>query len=109
MDRVVLERRKPGQVLTTYQQKELYKSFLNESKLTNNVKIHLSNRLGLPQISVANFFTRENRKARNESMAAYLKLLQGEKLHFSLLRLNNFDKVMSTGLVFSIAGVPLYV
>ena len=79
IDRVVSERRKTSQLLTTYQKKELYKSFLNDSKLTNNVKINLSNRLGLPQISVANFFKRENRKTRNESMAAYLKLLQGEK------------------------------
>ena len=79
VNRVVLERRKPGQLLTTYQRKELYKSFLNNSKLTKDIKIKLSNRLGLPQYSVVNFFKRENKKPRNESMAAYLKLLKGEK------------------------------
>ena len=78
VDQVFLERRKTGQLLSTYQRKELYKSFLNNSKLTKDVRINLSNRLSLPQYSVVNFFKRENRKPRNESISAYLNLLQGE-------------------------------
>ena len=78
VNQIIMDRRKGGHVFTTFQEKELFRSFFNNCKLTKDVKINLSNRLGLPQNSVVRFFWKLNRKPRNESMAAYLKLLQGE-------------------------------
>ena len=79
VDQIILKRRKTGQVFTILQYKELIRSFLNNSNLTKEVKIDLSNRLGLPVTSVVKFFKKQNRKPINESIAMYSKLLQSEK------------------------------
>ena len=78
VDRIVLGRRRPGQTFSRFQQKELLKSFLNDCELTEEVKMELSNRLGLYRRSIMAFFRTQNKKPRNETIEAYLKLLQGE-------------------------------
>ena len=80
VDRIVLGRRRTGQPYSIFQKKELLKSFLNNSKLTKEVKMKLSNRLGLTPNSVMIFFQKQNKKPRNESIEEYAKLLRGEKL-----------------------------
>ena len=58
--------------------KELMSSFLNNSELTENMKIKLSHRLGITQGQVQYFFNEQRKKPRNKSIQAYSELLQGK-------------------------------
>ena len=85
VDRIVLGRRRTGQPFSNFQLEELLKSFLNNSKLTEDVKVELSNRLGLTRLCISDFFRRRNKKPRNQTIEEYSKLLQGEKLKYFVI------------------------
>ena len=82
VDRIIMGRRRPGQRLSRFQRKELLESFLNNSELTENIKMELCNRLGLTQICVSNFFRKQSKRPRRLCVEAYSKLLQGEILKY---------------------------
>ena len=54
------------------------RSFLNNSELTEDMKISLSDKLGVTHCQVANFFRTQSKKTRNESIKAYSDLLKGK-------------------------------
>ena len=71
--------------LSVLQMKELMSRFLNNSYLTEDVKISLSHRLGVTQGQVKYFFQKQRKKPRNVSIQAYSELLQGKGLKCTLL------------------------
>lgn len=80
IDRVLLGKRKPGQLFNLVQRKELLRSYLNNSQLTEDELIRLSNSLGLTQFCVKDYFRSRNKKPRSELVEEYTKLLEGGEL-----------------------------
>ena len=64
--------------LSPFQKKELMRCFLNNSQLTEYMKISLSNKLGVTHCQVSNFFPTQGKKPRNVSIKAYSDLLKGK-------------------------------
>ena len=60
-------------------------SFLNNSEWTKELKVNLSNRLGLTGSQIKHFLEKQRKKPRNESIEAYSKLLQGKGLKRAFL------------------------
>ena len=54
--------------------------FLNNSELTEEIKINLSARLGITHGQVKHFFQLQSKKPRNVSVETYSKLSQGKGL-----------------------------
>ena len=100
VDRVVLGRRKQGQRFSHFQRRELLKSLLNNSKLTEDIKMKLCHRLGLTRRTVVDFFVRQKKKPRNQTIEEYSKLLRGEKLKYLVI----FVRVASFFLLFFTGG-----
>ena len=71
--------------LSLLQMKELMSRFLNNSVLTEDMKISLSHKLGVTQGQVEHFFKTQRKKPRNVSIQAYSELLQGKRLKGTLL------------------------
>ena len=46
-------------------------SFLNNSELTENMKMNLSDKLGITQAQVVHFFETQSKRARNVCIEAY--------------------------------------
>ena len=74
-------------------------SFLNNSEWTKELKVNLSNRLGVTESQIKHFLEKQRKKPRNESIEAYSKLLQGsckglkcisESVHACLHSICNF-------------------
>ena len=65
--------------------KELMSRFLNNSDLTEDMKISLSHELGVTQSQVKHFFQTRRKKPRNVNIQAYSELLQGMGLKCTLL------------------------
>ena len=72
--------------LSLFQMKELLGRFLNNSDLTENMKISLSRKLGVTQGQVKYFFQTQRKKPRNISIQAYSELLQGKRLKCTILK-----------------------
>ena len=62
-------------VLSPFQEKELMRSFLNNSELTKDMKIRLSGGLGVTQAQVVHFFQTQSKKPIIATIEAYSKLL----------------------------------
>ena len=71
IDCFLLARSKQPKSLSPFQEKELLSSFLNNSELTENMKINLSNKLGITQAEVLHFFQAQSKEARNVWIEAY--------------------------------------
>ena len=71
-----------GQHYSKFQRKELLRSFLNNSRPTEDVAMKLCKRLGLTMESVLRFFEKQRRKGRYECLKMYSELLEGEKQIF---------------------------
>ena len=81
VDFFLLARSGQPKTLSLFQRKELMSIFLNNSKLTEDMKMSLSHRLGVTQNQIEHFFQTQSKKPRNVSMEAYSKLLQGMGLN----------------------------
>ena len=71
--------------LSLLQKKELMRSFLDNSKLTRDTMIKLSDRLGITHGQVKFFFRMRSTMPRNASIKAYSKLMQGKGFKVHLL------------------------
>ena len=87
--------------LSLLQMKELMSRFLNNSVLTEDMKISLSHKLGVTQGQVQHFFKTQRKKPRDVSIQAYSELLQGKGLKCTLLH----ESVHSLTLYFFICSL----
>ena len=78
VDHSILARSRKPKTMSLFQKKELMSSFLNNSELTEDMIISLSDKLGVTQAQVVHFFQTQSKKPRIASIQAYSELLQGK-------------------------------
>ena len=60
--------------ISLFQMKELMRSFLNNSELTEDMKMGLSHRLGITQGQVVHFFKTQSKKPRSVSIIRHVQV-----------------------------------
>ena len=102
VDFFLLARSRQPKSLSLFQRKELMSIFLNNSKLTKDMKMSLSHRLGVSQAQIEHFFQTQSKKPRNVSMEAYSKLLRGKGLNCITKSMHACTLLFCTSAVYSV-------